>query len=157
MVAAALVVAVPLWTARGRSRRPGDVVTAPISLVTADRDELECAYPRTIEGYRCAFVAPDEAATPPPEPRAKLAPYVTSDRMVLLVPGLFLHPALAARVAAEPPEDRVRSTLRRFEARCQVRLLERVTDARLRFGPQFGAPEPAWIAEPIDCRVIEGR
>ena len=90
-------------------------------------------------------------------PAQILAPYVTTERALYLVPGLFTQPAVAARLAAEPPEDRPIESLRRFTARCQLRLIERVEGVKLRWahGGPFGAPEAAWAGEPQNCRVEE--
>ena len=52
-VALAGAAAVALWNVRGRSRRAGDLVDAPISVVTADGDNLGCALDRAVERFRC--------------------------------------------------------------------------------------------------------
>jgi hypothetical protein len=155
IVALGLLAALGLLNWRGNVGRPSTTVSAAITLITSDRDNLSCAMDRAVGPYRCAFVTPDRAWPEPVAPSQRLAPYVTVDRKLLLVPGLFEQPALAARYAAEPPEGVPRERLHRFSLRCELRLVERVDRFETRWsrnwpwGPQRGA----WVAEPVDCRL----
>src|SRR5271170_3379518 len=88
IVALGLCVAVGLWNLRGDVSRPGAVVSAAITLITSDRDNLSCAVDHLVGPYRCEFASPNKP-WPGTLPRNELlAPYVTMDRQVLLVPGL---------------------------------------------------------------------
>jgi hypothetical protein len=151
LVLAALPVALALWNIRGRAPRPGDVVDAPITLTTADRDELGCAFDGQVHGHRCAFDGQGQRTGAP----APLAPYLTTGRALFFITGLFDQPALKARVAQEPPEDRTVESLHRFVAQCRLRLLERAQGVKIRFSTAapFGPPESAWAAEVVDCLV----
>jgi hypothetical protein len=155
VVVAAVAVAWPLFNWRGKINRPGAVVDAPITLITSDRENLACALPRSIGHFRCAFRTPQERWRDPPGREDLLAPYLTPDRQMFLVPGLFVQPALLDRYAQESPARVPPERLQRFIARCRMRLVERVDDFQARWqqngnwGPQTGA----WVAEPITCRV----
>jgi hypothetical protein len=151
LVIAALAIAGLLWNVRGRGPRAGDVVDAPLTLTTADRDQLACALDRPVGPWRCAFTASGQ----PAGVSRPLAPYLTTTRALYLIPGLFEQPALAARLREEPPEDRPPESLRRFVALCRVRLREPVDAVRVRWASRsaFGPEERAWAAEPLDCKV----
>jgi hypothetical protein len=151
LVLAALPVALVLWNIRGRAPRSGDVVDAPITLTTADRDQLGCAFDGQVGGHRCAFNGEGQPTGAP----APLAPYLTTARALFFIPGLFEQPALKEKLAQEPPEDRPVESLHRFVAQCRLRLLERVEGVKIRFATTaaFGPPESAWAAEVVDCQV----
>ena len=155
LVIAGIAVAGLLWNLRGRPARAGDVVDARITLTTADRDQVGCALDRTVGPWRCAFASTGE--TVPAGPAGTLAPYLTTTRVLYLVPALFHQGAVAARTLQEPPEDRAPGTLGRFVAHCQLRLHDRVDGVRVRWvtAAAFGPPEAAWAAEPVDCRIEE--
>ena len=155
LVIAALAIAGVLWNLRGRGPRAGDVVDAPLTLTTADRDQLACALERAVGPWRCAFGGSGDEEPGRSAGGPLLAPYLTTTRALFLVPALFEQPALAARVRQEPPEDRPPETLHRFVAHCRLRLRERVEGVRVRWAPQspFGPDESAWVAEPLDCAV----
>lgn len=155
VVLVAFALAWPLWSWRGRVNQVGLVVDAPITLITSDRENLSCALDAVVGRYRCRF---RDAGGPWPDPWPPgdlLAPYVTTDRHMFLVPGLFEQPAILARYAQESPKDVPPERLRRFVARCKLRLVERIERFQARwsehsnFGPQNGA----WVAEPISCTV----
>jgi len=160
LLGAAAVVAVVLWGARGEVliNEKGSLVEAPFTLVTADRDDIACALGTAVEGYRCEHRAPDKPFPRPPSEKHKLVPYMTTERVMYLVPGLFTQPAVAARYRQEPPKSRGRHSLRRFTARCQVRLVEQVHGFHLRWQRRGGwshHPGTVWLAEPVQCRVDE--
>lgn len=152
---AGFAVAGLLASLRGSPTRAGGLVDAAIALSTADRDQVACALDRGVGPWRCAFAASGEPAAG--EAAGTLAPYLTTTRVLYLVPGLFQQGAVAARTRQEPPEDRLPETLRRFVAHCRLRLRERVEGVRVRWSAtgDFGPGEGAWAAEPIDCRIEE--
>jgi hypothetical protein len=151
LVAAALPVAVVLWNIRGRAPRPGDLIDAPITLTTADRDQLGCAFDGQVRGHRCAF----DGAGQPTGDAHPLAPYLTTARALFFIPALFEQPALKDRLAQEPPEDRPIESLHRFVAHCRLRLLDQVQGAKIRFlsTAPFGPAQSAWAAEAVDCQI----
>ena len=155
VIGLAALIAWPLGSWRGRSWEPGQVVSAAITLITSDREDLACGMDRSVGARRCAFSASGEARNPPVRGDHVLAPYLTVSRAMFLVPALFDQPALAARYQAEPPAGVARNDLRRFVASCQLRLRERVPALAVRW--ERTAPwQPAgdaWVAEVVGCRV----
>ena len=131
------------------------VLDAPITLVTSDRENLSCALDRTVGPYRCRFRAPGRLWPEPSPPKDLLAPYVTLGRQVFLVPGLFEMPDLSARRTAEEQANVPPERLRRFVARCKLRLVERIEQLQTRWSERgnWGRQDGVWIAEPISCKV----
>ncbi len=151
LLAGAVVVAIILWQIRGGVFHEGQVVDAPITLVPKDRTELSCAYPSAVGPYRCEFEGPDKAWADMPPRDERLTPYMTSDQILYLVPGLFEVPEVKARAA-----DKTRRK-KRFAAHCKLRLLKRVDKVGTRWGRKngWGRAGPAWIGEPLSCVIEE--
>lgn len=153
----AAIIAWPVWNYRGERHRRGDVVDAPISLVTSDRNQLSCASRKVFGTYRCAIRAPGHAWPKPPAVAEQLAPYNTTDGQFFLVPGLFEQSALAARYAQEPPEHVAIKRLHRFVARCKLRLVHELRSVQVRWsrtGRWSDGPQ-GWVAEPVTCQVAD--
>lgn len=161
LVFAGMIVAVLLWNQRGTPGKssapmlqPGVIIDAPITLVTADRNDLSCAMDSAVSGYACAFSAPDKPNAALPAADHVLAPYMTTQGQLFLVAGLFEQAPVDERYRKEPPEGKKRETLRRFTAQCKIKLVGEV-EARLRWaqnGP-WGEPARAWTAVPAGCKV----
>jgi hypothetical protein len=151
----AVGVAWPLWNWRGHVDRPGAVVDAPITLLVSDRENLSCALDRFVGSFRCRFRAPGKPWPESLPTRDILAPYVTAEHRMYLVPGLFELPALAARCDRESPANVPPASLRRFVARCKLRLVERVELFQARWSENggWGKQSGAWVAEPIACEI----
>jgi hypothetical protein len=143
--AVALVAVLFLNTESGPQAEPGDVVDANITLITADRKDLDCAATEGLKGYRCGFS--DEKTPRTVDEKHRLRSYLTLDRELYLIPGLFLEPAIEGRYKTEPP-DKPRNQLRRFTAKCKVKIVGELDDVRLRWSP--GAP---WTPKSNDVRV----
>lgn len=156
LVVVAALAAVPLWLWRGGGG-PGTVIEVPLTLVTADKHALTCALNRPVGRYRCAFSAPDAAWPTPPSPADTLTQYLTTERRLLLIPGLFEQPALRARYESERPQGRRLSELHRFTATCRVRLLEKVQWVHTRWAKRgkWDRSEGAWVVEPLGCTTQE--
>lgn len=161
VVFAGLVVALVLFNMRGdpaSSRpsvmQPGAVVDAPITLITADRNDLACAREGDVDGFACAFTAPGVVRISQTAADRVLAPYMTTQGQLFLVAGLFEQPAVEERFRKEPPEGKKREELRRFTAQCKLRLLSEI-EVRMRWAPQapWGEPSRAWASVPVSCRV----
>ncbi len=155
VLAIAVGVAWPLWTWRGHVDRVGMIVDAPITLITSDRENLSCALDRFVGSFRCRFRTPGKPWSGSLPKGDLLAPYVTADHRMYLVPGLFALPPLAARYDQEPPLNVSPTALRRFVARCKLRLVERVELFQARWFETggWGKQSGAWVAEPIACQV----
>jgi len=142
---------------RGHAYSRGETVPVRITLITADRGDLDCALDQAFDGLRCAFHGDATAVSPPPPAEQMLAPYLTPDRRLLLVPGLFEQPALVARYEQEKPIGRPKHRLKRFIATCQVELIAKVPKVRVRFGKRnaWGDAADAWVAKPKSCTVSD--
>ncbi|HEY8924986.1 MAG TPA: hypothetical protein VIU64_11445 [Polyangia bacterium] len=156
LVGVAALIAWKLWDWRGSVTGPGKTTTAPITLVSADRDDLACAFGGTIAGkYRCEFDASAKPWPNPPAPGERLAPYFTTERQLYLIPGLFEQSALQKRYAADTGSHLQRDQQKRFVARCELRLVEKVEKVKTRWlrGGDFNDADNAWVAEPKSCTV----
>lgn len=154
LLGAAAIVAIPLWQWRGQASGPGTTIMARITLVTSDREDLACASPRAVSGYRCAFEKDTNVATT--ATTKWLAPYMTESHEMFLLPSLFEQASLKARYEKEPPTTSSRSALRRFTAICKLRLIEKISGVQVRWVKTDTMSPPdntAWVAEPIACKV----
>lgn len=151
LLAAAVVGAIVFGQLRGGRFKVNQVIEAPITLVPKDRYALSCAYKSAIGPYACEFEAPDKRRSSPPDPKDRLVPYMTSDSIMYLIPGLFEIPAVDARHGEKKRGSR------RFTAQCELKLLERVEKVGTRWARdlKWGSAGPAWVAEPIGCTVTE--
>jgi hypothetical protein len=148
LVLAAFALAVPLWRLKSHSLGRGDVVEEPITLVPEDNGKLACKRDRPVGRYVCAYGTMDHRRDVGGDAGHVIAPYMTTERALYLIPGLFEQPEVAAFVSR-----RVEGT--RFTARCKLRLVEVVSDYELRFRDDtpWGKGQPAWVAEPLSCTV----
>lgn len=147
-------IAVPLWKWRGNHNGAETTIMARITLVTSDREDLACASLRTIKDLGCSFETAEKARLP--APAHPLAPYMTEDHQMFLLPGLFEQPSLKKRYESEPPTAATRETLRRFTAVCKLRLVEKIGGVQVRWvqnQPFSAADNNAWVAKPIACKV----
>lgn len=146
-----------LFFTRGRSWSGGERVSLAITLITSDRHDLACALEQDVMGLSCAFREPERPAVPPAAASELLAPYMTPDRRMLLVPGLFEQPALSARYDREKPTGRARQRLKRFVATCQMELVSKVPQAKVRFGKRgnWDQVSDVWVAKPSGCTVSD--
>jgi hypothetical protein len=130
----------------------GNTVAAEITLITSDRADVDCAAATGIEPYRCGFS--DESLPWHGDEKNKLKPYYTTDRHLYLVPGLFLEPAVQDRFKSEPP-DRPRDLLKRFTARCNLKIIGKVGGVKVRWlaTGTWSNPEEVEVATVVDCKV----
>ncbi len=138
----------------------GQSVDVEITLVTADVRDLACASDETIGGARCLYDARGNlrgdlpTASPGTSPEV-LAPYMTTDNVLFLVAGLFAEPAIAQRLAEEPPTA-AREQLGRFAARCSLKLEGQAKDVAVRWSPGAAfapRPEGAWAGRISGCKL----
>jgi hypothetical protein len=147
-----------IGAALAMQRTPGDpgaqsgTVAADITLITSDRADVDCSASTGIEPYRCGFS--DENMPWHGDEKNKLKPFYTTDRHLYLIPGLFLQPALEARFKAEPP-DKPRDLLKRFTAKCHLKIGGKVGGARVRWlsTGAWSNPEEIEVATVMDCKV----
>jgi len=146
IVAVGLLVATAAFAHRGQPEGVGSRVNVEITLVPRDARGLSCASDRAYSNLRCAFTANGAGPTGTDRP---IVPVVSVRRELFFAAGLFQDPSVAEHLkgAARPDE--------RFVAACRLRLVEHVTDLRVRFWENvaFARAEPAWVADVISCRV----
>ncbi len=132
----------------------GSTVNGDLTLVTADRNELECAAANGVQNYQCGFVDEKQARTL--DEKMKLRPYMTVDRQLYLIPGLFLEPAIQQRFNTEPP-TKPRAELKRFTAKCKIKVVGELDGVKLRWQPDgaWDAPKKFPVATVSGC-AIEG-
>jgi hypothetical protein len=155
VIAASVVAGVALWSWRGRVPGRGASIVASINLVTTDRDDLACASRQAFGRYRCGFRAPGQPWPDQPARADLLAAYYTVNQQLMVIPGLFEQPAVAARYAAEEARGLPRDLRPRFIATCRLQLLgdmHHFETRWLRTGA-FNPQDEAWVAVPSDCRV----
>jgi hypothetical protein len=131
----------------------GDTVAADITLITSDRADVDCSAAAGVEPYHCGFT--DENMTWKGDEKNKLKPFYTVDRHLYLIPGLFLTPSLQERYKSEPPEGKARDALKRFTAKCSLKVAGKVGGVRVRWlsTGAWSNPEEVEVATVIDCKV----
>jgi hypothetical protein len=132
--------------------KPGSTITADITLVTSDAKDLDCAAAAAIEKFRCAYS--DDTTPSNVEEKEKLRPYKTTEGHSYLIPGLFLQPAVEARLRSEPA-DKPRDQLKRFTAKCTLKILGKVGGVKTRYlaNSAWGPAEEVEAATASDCKV----
>ena len=154
VVAAVIIFAAYFATRRSPLISTGGspATSAAITLVTSDRTDLDCVSRKGIQGYNCGFST--EIISWQGDEQNKLKPYYTVDRHLYLIPGLFLDPAVAKRLQAEPP-NKPREQLKRFTARCQIKVIGKLTGVRTRWlvNTAWSNPEDIDVATASDCKV----
>lgn len=132
--------------------KPGSTISADITLVTSDAKDLDCVAAAGIDKYRCAFSDDNTPATV--DEKDKLRPYKTTEGHSYLIPGLFLEPAVQARYKSEPP-DKPRDLLKRFTAKCTLKILGKVGGVKTRYltNSAWGPAEEVEAAAASDCKI----
>jgi len=132
--------------------KPGSSVAADITLITSDRNDVDCSAATGIGSFNCGFS--DENMPRNNDEKNKLKPFYTTDRKLYLIPGLFLQPALQERFKAEPP-DKPRDLLKRFTAKCNLKIEGKVGGTRVRWlaSGTWSNPEEVEVATVVDCKV----
>jgi hypothetical protein len=154
-----VVVAVVIFAAYFATRR-GSLSLGPatppkpaaITLVTADRTDLDCVAAKGIQGFHCGYSS--EITNWQGDEQNKLKPYYTLDRHLYLVPGLFLEPAIAKRYQAELP-NKPREQLKRFTANCQIKVIGKLAGVRTHWQANnaWSNPEDIEVGTISDCKI----
>jgi hypothetical protein len=137
----------------------GKMVDVSITLITADASGLACSSDQQIGPMHCAFKA-DGRPWPKEEgeagsPENIIAPYMTVDNTLFLVPGLWTEPALAKRLVEEPPTKFDREQLRRFNANCKMKVEGKMNSFKVRWQPgtPWGDRDAAWVGRLSGCTL----
>ena len=145
--------ALAMQRAPGSPGSQSGTVAADITLVTSDRADVDCAAAAGVAAYRCGFS--DESMPWHGEEQNKLKPFYTTDRHLYLIPGLFLAPSLQERFKSEPPDSKPRDQLKRFTAKCNLKIAGKVGGVKVRWlsTGAWSNPEEVEVATVIDCKV----
>jgi hypothetical protein len=146
------------WTA-------GTEHVVDITLITKDENRLDCSDDREIEGAHCGYKK-NRSRWPKPETAPMddnnidvIQPYRTAlGNHLIMVAGLWATPALALRHHQESPRGTAEKDLKRFVARCRVRMLGHWTDLDMRWGTaaKWYAEKNAPIARATWCDIVKG-
>ena len=155
MLVCAVPLAVLLSNARGGVLAPGEDIYVRFTLITADQTAAMCAAAEPIFGRECGYRTPERWPTGAAK-AGSLQPFSTVGGGLYLVDGLFEDPAIVARVKSEPPQGIPPKRLKRFEARCGLRLIGRAPPVHIRFGSAapWGKAPSMWVGVPHDCKVL---
>lgn len=137
----------------GSSTPEGGTVAADITLITSDRNDVDCSAPAGVGSYRCGFADDNQPAQG--DEANKLKPFYTTDRHLYLISGLFLNQAVQDRFKSEPPEGKPRDQLKRFTARCNLKVIGKVANVKVRWlsTANWSNPEEVEAATVVDCKV----
>ena len=117
----------------------GQDLDVAITLVSTDAKALACASAEEIKGRHCEYQGRSERWSKPsttgrPGTADTLAPYKTTDDILLLVPALFSEAALVERLAIDPPtfgQEHIR-----FVANCKMHVEAKMKDVDVRWQTQ---------------------
>ncbi len=141
----------------------GQTANVHLTVVTADYSQMACADKRTSGQAHCEYE--NERERWPEDPNAPvddnkrhiLQPYRTTDKNLLLLPGLWAQPEVAMRVHNEPSQGVSDKKLARFVVDCQVKFLEEWQNAFVRWKPgeRWSNQGTAMVGELISCHILE--
>jgi hypothetical protein len=122
-----------------RALAEGQDIDVAITLVSTDAKALACASSEEINGRHCEWSSKSDkwnkpSSTGRPPSADTLAPYKTTDDILLLVPGLFSDPALVQRLAIDPPtfgQEHIR-----FVANCKLHVDAKMKELDVRWATQ---------------------
>jgi hypothetical protein len=131
----------------------GKTVEAKFTLLTSDRFDLDCVYPKELPAGTCAYKKPDKRFSRSAAPSLK--PYVTVTQKMVLLPNLFDRPDIRERYRKEPPAGRPRKALKRFAVTCDIELVDQPDGVRVRFGrrDKWSNPLRTWVGKIHDCKL----
>lgn len=142
----------------------GSVIDAAITLISADAFALACATDAQVGQFSCGFNSEGKpykrADGEALKPENIIAPYMTVDNVLFLIPGLFTQPVLKKRLEDEPPGKYSREELenRRFTVTCKLKLEQKVEKFKVRWQPNqgWGDRDSAWLGTVSDCKMTGG-
>jgi len=142
----------------------GTTHTIKITIVTADYEMLDCAYPTAIDGKHCSYKSTTEAwPRRPGEPLDNnklniIQPYRTwPDNLLLAVSSLWTYPDVAMRLHSEPPANIPKEKLGRFVAQCEVKFIGELDRPNLRWfktGAWGQEPSKVPVGDAVSCKIV---
>ncbi len=140
----------------------GKTIDISVTLVTADQRDLACAADDMVGTAHCAFNMMSRPFTlpsgeTPTKPDDIIQPFMTTDNVLFLIPGLWQEPAIAARAATEPYTKWERDQLHRFAATCKLSIQGKLDKFKTRWQlmAPFGDGSNAWVGRLSGCKVEE--
>jgi len=125
---------------------------ADITLVTSDRTDVACVSQKGLQGYYCGFST--EIINWQGDETEQAGPVLHGGSHQYLIPGLFLEPAIRARYQSEPP-NKPREQLKRFTARCQIKIIGKLAGVRTHWvaNTAWGNPEDIEVGTVSGCKI----
>lgn len=141
----------------------GQTANIHLTVVTADYSQMACADTRSSGEAHCEYESerelwPRKADAPIDDnKRTVLQPYRTTDKNLLLLPGLWAQPEVAMRLHTEPAHGVSDKKLARFVVDCEVKFLEEWQNAFVRWKPneRWSNQGTAMVGEIISCHILE--
>lgn len=141
----------------------GQTAKVHLTVVTSDYLQLGCADARKVGEKHCEFQNDRERwpnsddALVDDNKADILQPYRTTDRNLMLLPGLWAQPEIATRLHIEPPRGTKEDKLARFVAACEVKFLEEWEAPLIRWktGERWSSQGKAMVAELLSCNILE--
>ena len=144
-----------------RTFNVGQDVDVAITLVSTDAKALACAHPEELNGRHCEYASRTEKWNKPsttgrPPAADTLAPYKTTDDILLLLPALFSEPALRDRLAIDPPNFNMEHI--RFVANCKLHIDGKLNEVDVRWAPngQWQTQNNAFYGPVTGCWLSDG-
>lgn len=143
------------WHVGGRSK-------VRLTIITMDFERLTCASPQTFGPERCEYKTETQPFTREPgEPiddnkQHIIQPYRTyPDNQLILVSGVWAHPAIATRMHIEPWAGIAEQRQMRFVAECEVEFLGQLDSPKLRWKPDqnWNTETKPWVAKSLSCKI----
>lgn len=143
--------------------RVGQSANIHLTVVTSDYNHLACAMPEKLGEYHCEFKNEREKY-PLREQDAVddnkanvLQPYRTTDRNLILAPGLWAQPEVAMRLHNEPPLVSSEKSLARFVVACDVKFLAEWKDTMVRWKQRerWSNQGAAMVTEFQNCKILQ--
>lgn len=141
----------------------GQTANIHLTVVTSDYAQMACADTRRSGEAHCEYE--NERERWPKEPdgpvddnkRTVLQPYRTTDKNLLLLPGLWAQPEVAMRLHNEPSQGVSENKLARFVVECEVKFLEEWQNALVRWKPneRWSNQGTAMVGELVSCHILE--
>ena len=143
-----------------RTFTEGQDVDVAITLVTSDARNLACSHPDELSGRHCEYATRTERWSKPPAPgrtaaQDTLAPYKTTDDILLLIPALFGETALRERLAIDPPNSPEHI---RFVANCKLHVEGKLSEIVVRWATngEWQTQNNAWYGPVSGCWLSDG-
>jgi hypothetical protein len=137
---------------QGKKADVGSEISAELTLIVSDSQDVDCSSGKGFEAFRCGYS--DDQAPWNGSESVKLRPYMTGDRKLYLIPGLFTNPELSQRYRSEP-QTVPRDQLKRFTAKCKLKVRGELDGIKVRWlqNSAWSEPQKGQVVTVVQCRV----